>query len=362
MFEYLKFSIGSMKSGYKTVALRCENGTVEYEIIRSGLLNIEKGTRKACPDKHWYENWEALDVPSWEAVYTSAEVRPGEAWRLIVLENGMTYRSEGDYSWPRQGTQFLEWLDSLMPEMEFIAPNRLELVTFRYQNAHEDRIDHERLEISREKQNVLLEKWWEPKKEGALSQYDVRSSHCYDFSGARDYMSGLLKLCQQYLAPAEFEGAGRFSKGKDTCDPQTIVFLKLHDGSAFNGCVGARYVPGWLEFLEGIHGYIDDLDSNLVKEAKQTDHRQDGQNSNVRYIYCQVRLRNSWRPYSYRTEDETLRVGDWVDVPVGWDNKVIYGQIEKIEYFDEAHVPYPLNRTKCIIGKHERNEEEEEEF
>jgi len=43
MFEYLKFSIGSMLSGYKSIVIWCENGMVEYEILRAGLLDIPKG-------------------------------------------------------------------------------------------------------------------------------------------------------------------------------------------------------------------------------------------------------------------------------------------------------------------------------
>lgn len=357
MFEYLKFSIGSMKSGYKSIVLRLENRTIEYEILHAGLLDVPKGKYQAHPADNWFEDWEALNVSSWDVVYSSPDSHAGEAWRLTVQENGATYKSGGDSCYPRQGLQFLEWLDVVMPEMEFISPKRLEQVIFRYQNVHDDRIDHERLEINRAEQKVLLEKWRDVKNEEPLPRHLVRSSHSYDFSNAREYLYGLLALCQQDLDPAEFEEPGIFTSGSDTSNPLTRIFVKMHDGSTLNGYVGAGYVPRWPEFLGGVHQYFADLGSTLVEEAQKTLYQQALQGSGGKYIYCKVRFENSYRLYSYRTEDDTLQVGDMVDVPVGKENTVICGRIEKKEYFDEAHVPYPVNKTKLIIGKHEGKDE-----
>ena len=75
-----------------------------------------------------------------------------------------------------------------------------------------------------------------------------------------------------------------------------------------------------------------------------------------------VRLPNSYRLYSYRTEDESLQVGDMVDVPVGQDNDVICGKIEEIGYYNEGNAPYPVHKTKLSIGKHEKNKDDEEEY
>lgn len=53
-----------------------------------------------------------------------------------------------------------------------------------------------------------------------------------------------------------------------------------------------------------------------------------------------------------------MQIGDMLDVPVGQDNNVICRQIENISYFNEMDVPYPVHKTKLIIGKHEEDEEE----
>ena len=106
---------------------------VEYEILRAGLLDIPKGKFHAHPAANWFEAWEALDASLWDAFYASPDAPSGEAWRLMVRENGVSYKSEGVSSYPKQGQQFFESLDCLMPEMEFISPHRLEQMIFRYQ-------------------------------------------------------------------------------------------------------------------------------------------------------------------------------------------------------------------------------------
>ncbi len=240
-----------------------------------------------------------------------------------------------------------------MPEMEFISPRRLEQVIFRFQNTHDGRTDHERIEISRVEQKLLLEKWWDSQKEEDDPCYGVRSSHCYDYSNAREHMNGLMNLCHKVFVPEGLEMPASYREDIKTSNPLTRIYGKLHDGTTYNGYVGPEYLLGWPEFLVSVQEYMGDLTSTLISEALKTLNQKESR----KYIYCKVRFKNSYRPYSYRTEDSTLKVGDWVEVPVGPDNKVICERIEKIEYFDEKHVPYPLNKTKLIIGKCDEAEE-----
>ena len=358
MLEYLKFSIGSMDSGYKTVALWNENGAIEYEILRSGLLDVARGKQQAKMSDDCLDRYEALGIASWDAVYDAPEVHPGDDWRLTVQENGATYKISGSGAYPAQWQSFMEWLDALMPEMEFISPKRVETVILRCRDAGLFGIHHERLEINRFEQTARFEKWGEPKCEEAASAYSVQSSHHYDFSAAGESLDALMNQCQQFFDPLAFEEEGVFARKY----ARFQVWLKLHDGSTMNGHADA-FVPGWLEFLGAIHQYFCDLTANIFQgEQRPIPQRGTVPNAAAEYIYCKVRFKNSYRQYSYRTEDETLQVGDWVDVPVGQENKVICGRIEKIERFDEAHAPYPVNKTKLIIGKHKGAAESEEGY
>ena len=353
MLEYLKFSIGSMQSGYKSIALQCEDGRAEYEILRAGLLDVAKGKNQAKMSDDCLTKWNSLRISSWDSVYPASDAPTGEAWSLVVCEGGETYRSEGDSSYPREWQQFLEWLDALMPEMEFISPKRVEEVILRCRVIGPAGFHHERLEINRLEQTAHFEKWGEPKSEEATSAYTLKSSHRYDFSNARDYFDELMNLCQQFFDPLTFEENGAFARENALVQ----VWLKLHDGSTLTGHVDSS-VPGWTGFLKGARRYFTDLASNIFCSRQiQTNPMAEEKNKEQKYLYCKVRFKNSYRLYSYRTEDDSLRVGDWVDVPVGQENNVICGRIEKIEHFDAAHVPYPINKTKIIIGKHEGDEE-----
>lgn len=69
------------------------------------------------------------------------------------------------------------------------------------------------------------------------------------------------------------------------------------------------------------------------------------------YTYCGVTLTGSNSIYYYRTEDETLCIGDKVVVPAGPDNKETVGEIVTVEKHRRKTAPYPVERTKSILRK-----------
>ncbi len=69
------------------------------------------------------------------------------------------------------------------------------------------------------------------------------------------------------------------------------------------------------------------------------------------YIYCSLSFGEGGRTYYYKTEDETLRCGDTVLVPVGKEETVKAAKIVNIEKFKVGDAPYPPSRTKNIIRK-----------
>lgn len=69
------------------------------------------------------------------------------------------------------------------------------------------------------------------------------------------------------------------------------------------------------------------------------------------YIYCEVEFENGGTTYSYRTEDETIRMGDHVLVPVGPENRPGAAVVVGLEYVTADTAPYPLEKTKRIIRK-----------
>ena len=69
------------------------------------------------------------------------------------------------------------------------------------------------------------------------------------------------------------------------------------------------------------------------------------------YTYCGVSFGHSTHPYSYRTEDTTIKVGDTVIVPVGENEDEVKGKIVFVGQYAGGAVPYPVEKTKFVIRK-----------
>lgn len=72
------------------------------------------------------------------------------------------------------------------------------------------------------------------------------------------------------------------------------------------------------------------------------------------YIYCMVRFGNATRTFSYITEDESLRAGEFVSVPFDKEDRVRVGQVMKVIRCTEADAPYPPERTKYVLARAEK--------
>ena len=131
--------------------------------------------------------------------------------------------------------------------------------------------------------------------------------------------------------------------------PKIKIELVRHDGSIenFDTFCNEICLPGLTKFIEVIRGVADDLSAEIFLPNKDSIQSRQG-----KYIFCKVQFKDSYKSYSYRTEDETLAVGDVVDVPVGKNNDVAQAKIVEIGYFDEAEAPFPIEKIKLIIGKH----------
>ena len=73
------------------------------------------------------------------------------------------------------------------------------------------------------------------------------------------------------------------------------------------------------------------------------------------FIYCQVAFSRSSYTYSYIADEDIYREGDLVVVPVGPSNDERVVRIERIDYYSDDEVPYPVEKTKHIIRKYEES-------
>ena len=67
------------------------------------------------------------------------------------------------------------------------------------------------------------------------------------------------------------------------------------------------------------------------------------------YIFCSVVFNEGGKSYYYLSDDEDVRCGDYVTVPVGKRNEENTGRVVKIEIFKGNNAPIPVDSLKYII-------------
>lgn len=104
----------------------------------------------------------------------------------------------------------------------------------------------------------------------------------------------------------------------------------------------------WPELAEEIYSFISFYGHGEVLNPynyKKTKRREGD------YIICSVAFENNGKNYYYLAKDDVYKVGDFVFVPSSVDGDMTTVRIEKIEYFNEESVPYPVAKMKHIIRK-----------
>ena len=319
MAKYIKFTIGGYFDGYKTVEIFISgNSKVVYQILRNGLLDVEiKKSSSAKMSSLWLKELDELEIFSWEKNYHT-DILDGTQWELIFKDGEKIYHGQGSNAYPENWERFLDWLDALIPQLEFVYRKRLEKITMTYFD--------EQLMLDRNEKTLTLDK--------------KKSTHIYDLG---EDVKEIFETCQNFFDYLEIYDEDNNS------DSQANVELIRHDGSTdkielpFN----ENSVPGLNDFIAEIRTYAADLTAEIFSPStvRVVPQRE-------KLILCKVQFPSSYKHYTYSTDDETLAVGDVVDVPVGRNNAISQAKIVEIGYFDEYEAPFPIDRIKKIIGKH----------
>lgn len=326
--KQLKFTVGNVAEGYKTVEITIRSkGAISYSILRSGLLNVDKKTVDNVEvAEDWLNELAELNIFEWKENYSSNELN-GTQWELIFNVAQKSYRGHGFNAYPENWERFLDWLDALIPEMEFVNRKRLEKIALDY--SRESTVGlavREKLTLDRREKTLTLDK--------------LNSAHCYRFG--KD-IGKLFDAAQKFFDALEVGDLQR------DYPAQIKIELIRHDGSIenFDAIYTELCLPGLSSFVNELKSFITDLTAEIFTPVAEEIESAQG-----KYILCKVQFDGSYKHYTYQTEDETLAVGDIVDVPVGKNNDMNQARIVEIGYFDEYELPIPLERIKTIIGKH----------
>ena len=215
--------------------------------------------------------------------------------------------------------------------MQFVNRKQLEKVTLNYYRVSESGYEiFEDLTFDRREKTLTLNK---------KNAY-TNAKHIYDITPVEDK---LFDAAQEFFDNLEMEPSPELKV------PKIKIELVRHSGSVDNleTVYSEGYLPGLTKFIEVIKDFASDLTAEIFAPINDGE-----QNKSDKYIFCKVQFKGSYKSYTYRAEDETLSVGDVVDVPVGRNNDVAQARIVEIGYFDEEEAPFPIERIKTIIGKH----------
>ena len=326
MAKQIKFTLGNAAAGYKTVEVFVKSDVVSYKILRNGLLDVDKKSFSVGFSESRLAELDALKIFDWAEAYSSS-ARGGEQWELIFKDGDKIYRGHGSNAYPENWERFLDWLDALVPELEFVDRKRLEKIT---------------LDYSRESgvSGNIAERLTLDRRENILTLYKPQSMHLYRLGSDIDKLFAAAQIVFDGLKADDFQRS---------YPAQIKIELIRHDGSIenFDALFNESSLPGFGKFVDVLKGFVADLTAEILSPVPAVIAPAQG-----KYIFCKVQFKGSYKHYTYQTEDETLAVGDVVDVPVGKNNDVNQARIVEIGYFDEYEAPFPVDRIKKIIGKH----------
>lgn len=322
MAKYLKFTVGNNLRGYKTVEIHVDGAQVAYKILRNEFKPVDKNQSVANVGDDWLGKLDALDIPAWEKFYGdgSSDVQ----WSLTLRDGEKICRSRGTNAFPDAWDDFLDLLDALVPEMQFIDGNRIDALELTL--THGDIC--ERLTLARADETLTLEK--------------NSSTHIYRLgtNGTKNF----LNICQKFFDNLEITD-------DNVCVMNLAVKMTRHDGNSTSSTAAYSEfaMPGVVKFAEAIHEFMPDLTAKIFvpENIRLVDAE--------KIILCKVQFKGSYKSYTYRTEDETLAVGDVVDVPVGRNNDIVQARIVDIGYFDADDTPFAPEKIKTVAGKHVGN-------
>ena len=190
-----------------------------------------------------------------------------------------------------------------------------------------------------------------------------RISHQYECQSGVESLLDFLGETRLFFSKAGFSGeitGDLYPLRKYTI---TIEYQK-DPPRILTGCFDRDGLPddyGWfaeivLDFMN-CYGQGDILDPFVIKKTNRpkpdalNDQESDGRQI-PDFIYCSVEFEEDGKNYYYITDDDTLQIGDYAEVPAGKDNHLAIVKIVKKEYFSEEDAPFPPEKTKRIIRKY----------
>ena len=132
-------------------------------------------------------------------------------------------------------------------------------------------------------------------------------------------------------------------------DYQLIIENSQNDRKIYVGTYDKYSLPtDWGDFIKDITNIISQEDETEIFKSSVYNRRLRRKGE---YIICGVFFEGGYKEYNYLTDDESIQVGDEVEIPVGVDNHVVKAKIADVNYYYKEEAPYPIEKTKKILRK-----------
>ncbi len=346
MLEFLKFNIGGY-CGFTYVEAIQRNNCIDIQVdIVPGFVSERVMHLSLQESKEWSSELEAVSIGKWRAKYDLGDMRvfDGIQWELEYKECGKRCRHiSGDNAYPDN------WLDFLVVINEYVpleVPNPINLLKITYQDKRTDSTisgnpegnitqgHYECIVIDREKETLTY-----------TIQYESGCETKHEYKSIKG-VSELLDDLEECLDDSDYETMQQ-SQGEISFELQ--IYPHHGDIRRWSGNYNRNHLPiYWEEIIHELQIFISKYDNK--RDIFNVDIYGRGVQANE-FIYCTVNYIDSNKGFYYLTEDDSLQIGEKVIVPCGKNNARREAIIKKVEYFLEEDVPFPVDKTKRIIGR-----------
>lgn len=173
---------------------------------------------------------------------------------------------------------------------------------------------------------------------------DLDPLHIYDLNG-----DGYTTFDEEYLLTHDQEDNAKNPSSDDDCDEFSDEFDEFDRDEYDMNDRDDDFDEQDDEFDEyGERGFCDDESDASTESIDEITASQ----KTEKLLYAKVKLGDSSFGYSYRCNDQSIKAGDKVIVPVG-DKQEITGTVISVDFYALDQVPYPIEKTKFIIRKAE---------
>jgi len=278
--------------------------------------------------KDWQKMIDDIHLETWTSF-----PKKGNGWKVSWTSNGKRHNAHGNLSHPSSWYAFLIAMDFLVPEVGLVHND--DVVTLRL-NYVDDSCE-EVFIVDRPNSSLSYE------------------SHGLDGSGAWYVQRFPMALESLFQGEATRLLSWKYGELREA-KPGMALFVKTLDGNEKNltsAYSRASLPPEWDGFLQLLkdNARSSRMIGKLFEKHTYRYGVKDGE-----YIYVMVSFSKGGKYYSYVTDDDSIRPGDRVLIPVGENHSEQVRRVEAIVYALPGEEPYPRDKTKQIVRKLRKDE------